>query len=236
MTAAETKKLQASVRNLKLAVIALACMLTVLLAGGFAAPQDDVIRTKGIVIEDSEGRARILIGAPAPTVAERLRTDPARHKDAFAWLYPDGDVTPASRLNNDTFGILILDEKGHDRVALGAPVPDPLNGRRIGPAYGLSVHDDDGIERAGFGQIKDKAKGLDRVAIGLDGWDGEGVIILVDADGTAGLVANDNKQGKRMFTGVIPAKSIVSQEATERRMGTLLTTQDGDETYRPATE
>lgn len=229
-------ELRASIRRLKLAVLGLSGVVVVLVAGGFSEPQDAILRARGIVIEDSAGRARILIGAPAPDVPERLRSNKEKWQEAFSWLYPDGDVSPLERLDNDTVGMLVIDENGQDRVAIGGPVPDPLNGRRIGPAYGLSIHDEDGIERAGFGHMKDTAKGLDRVGLGLDGRDGEGVIILVDGDGTAGIVANDNKHGKRMFTGVVPAPSIVSPNATERRIGTIVTTDDGSESFRPATD
>lgn len=236
MTHQQMLELQLAVRRLRVAVMVLAAALAFLLFTGFAAPGRDVIRTRGIVVEDSEGRARILIGAPAPTVAERLRTNVTRHREVFGWMYPNADVSPVQNLQNKSFGILILDDKGHDRVALGAPVPDPLNGRRIGPAYGLSVHDDDGIERAGLGHIKDRASGLDRVALGMDGRDGEGVIALVDSDGTAGLVVNDNIEGQRMFAGVSPAGGIVAPSSQKRRMGTIVTRQDGTETYRSASE
>lgn len=232
----ELANLRASVRRLKLAMMAMAGGFIFIMTTGLAAPQDTMIRTQGIIIEDSEGRARIMIGAPAPDVEERLRTNPARQQDAFGWIYPEKHLQPAHRLNNDTFGMIVLDENGHDRVALGAPVPDPLNGIRIGPAYGLSIHDEDGVERAGVGHIKDKAKGLDRVAIGLDGRDGEGAMLIVDGDGTAGVLANDNQQGKRLFTGVIPAGSIVSPGSKQRRMGTLVTAQDGGESFRPAAD
>lgn len=236
MESEEIASLRASVRRLKLAMVTMSGAFIFILTTGLVAPQDSLIRTRGIVIEDSQGRARILIGAPAPEVDERLRPNLARQQEAFGWIYSDEDMQPARRLNNETFGILVLDENGHDRVAIGAPVPDPLNGRWIGPAYGLSVHDDDGVERAGLAHIKDKAKGLDRVAIGLDGRDGEGAMLIVDRDGTAGVLANDNQQGKRLFTGVIPAGSIVSPGSTQRRMGTVVTAQDGSESFRPAAD
>lgn len=236
MTSTELSDLKRSTRRLKLAVLGLSGGFAVLVAGGFAPPDDGIIHARGIIIEDSAGRARIVLGAPAPEVPERLRTNRDKWQNAFSWLYSDGDISPMKGLRNDVFGLLVLDENGQDRVAIGGPIPDPLNGRRIGEAYGLSFHDHDGIERGGFGLLKNEETGLDRVGLGLDGRDGEGVIILVDGDGTAGLVANDNKQGKRMFTGVVPAGSIVSPKGTERRIGTVLTTQDGDETFRSATE
>ncbi|MGQ7830545.1 hypothetical protein [Altererythrobacter sp. Z27] len=244
MTIAETSQLQASVRNLKLAVTVLACLLIVLLAAGFAAPQDEVIRTKGIVIEDSEGRARILIGAPAPTVAERLRTNLEKRNESFSWLYRGGDTSPMAGLDNDVFGMLVIDENGHDRVAVGGPVPDPLNGVRIGNQYGITFADVNGLERGGFGLIKNKEGKLDRVVMGMDSKLGEGAGILVDSDGSSGLFVNDQKVDKRLFSGVAPAGSMITPNSTERRLGTVVVTlgskrdsKYGDEiAYRPAGE
>ena len=236
MANGEIEALQRSVKRLKLGLTAMGGGLVLILTTGLAAPQDSLIRTKGIVVEDAEGRARILIGAPAPAVEERLRTNLARQQEAFGWIYPEAAMQPARRLNNDTFGILILDKDGHDRVALGAPVPDPLNGKRIGPAAGLTIHDDDGIERGGLGHIKDKAKKLDRVGLGLDGRDGEGAGLTVDRDGTSGLFVNDNQDGRRLFNGVIPVGSILTPKSTERRLGSLVSEKDGQERFRPAAQ
>ena len=56
-------------------------VLTMVVLGGLVVgfaneEQDrDVLRLKGIIIEDEQGRERILIGAPIPHAKSRVRTD-----------------------------------------------------------------------------------------------------------------------------------------------------------------
>jgi hypothetical protein len=51
-----------------------------------------------------------------------------------------------------TRGLIIVDEQGRDRVILGAPVPDPPHvGKRINPAHGIIILDQQGYERWGVG-------------------------------------------------------------------------------------
>ncbi|MDX1624649.1 MAG: hypothetical protein R3199_11805 [Gemmatimonadota bacterium] len=96
-----------------------------------AAPEapDDVLRVKGLVVEDEEGRPRIVLGAPVARVEGRRRTDPS-------------------------VGLLVLDENGVDRVSVGAPTTAPRAGgrvhERIGDAAGIEINDEAGNERAGF--------------------------------------------------------------------------------------
>jgi hypothetical protein len=103
----------------------------------------DVLRVRGLIIEDDRGRERVLIGAPVPNVAGRKRQD-------------------------DTVGLIVLGENGADRVALAAPGPDPqINGhvsKRIGTDAGLLVDDSEGNERGGFGVLDNDS----RVIFGLD--------------------------------------------------------------------
>jgi len=91
-----------------------------------------VLHVRGIVVEDSQGRPRILIGAPAPKAKGRTRTD-------------------------DAFGIVLLGENGADQVVLGAPTPDGMSAgkvtKRIAAGAGLLVNDAEGNERGGFGVL-----------------------------------------------------------------------------------
>ena len=48
-------------------------------------------------------------------------------------------------------GLIVVDSAGRERIFLGAPVPDPREGRRISPSVGLTVNDSTGNERFGFG-------------------------------------------------------------------------------------
>ena len=49
----------------------------------------EVTRTKGIIIEDAQGRERILIGAPIPASRARVRTDTSRVRQVWAQRSPN---------------------------------------------------------------------------------------------------------------------------------------------------
>lgn len=114
-----------------------------------AAQTTDVLRVRGLVIQDAQGRARILLGAPFPSVPDRLRQD------------------------STATSLLFLDEQGHDRISIGQVTPAQINGKvpanfhRIGNAYGLTIYDADGNERGGMGFLTNGKK-LNRAAIVLD--------------------------------------------------------------------
>ena len=106
-------------RRLRLFQVVTALAVLVLSAGIFlargyivhSAGSPEVLRVRGLVVEDDKGRERVLIGAPVPKIAGRKRQD-------------------------DTVGLIILGENGADRVALASPGPNPqINGhvsKRIG--------------------------------------------------------------------------------------------------------
>jgi hypothetical protein len=107
----------------------------------FASPQPatatgqatEILRVKGLVIEDAMGRPRIIMGAPAPKVEGRRRQD-------------------------ELVGLAYIDENGADRLTFGKE-PDPMTGegikpRRVGGA-GILIHDKDGIERGGYAVLDD---------------------------------------------------------------------------------
>jgi hypothetical protein len=98
-----------------------------------SSPQ--TLRVRELIIEDAEGRPRILIGAPFPSVKERTRQD-AR-----------------------TTSILFLDEKGHDRLTLGEELEPQISGKvnvgvhRIASGFGVVIHDGTGDERGAYGWL-----------------------------------------------------------------------------------
>lgn len=47
-------------------------------------------------------------------------------------------------------GLVVVDERGRERIFLGAPVPNPSAGERIAPATGLVINDSAGVERFGL--------------------------------------------------------------------------------------
>ena len=172
---------------------AYAALLTIALVVLFlrsGTTTDDVLRVRGLIIEDEAGRERILIGAPIPEAANRVRTDEARVREVWASRYEDGEAYMGYYQDYDhaANGIVILSEDGFDRVALGDPVPDPNIGRRIGPATGLIINDLQGFERTGYGFI-DQDDGW-HVGLGLDSDRGEGLTLALDNDGMVVMVGD----------------------------------------------
>jgi len=128
-----------------------------------------VLRVKGLIIEDSAGRERILIGAPVPTVQGRKRQD-------------------------NTVGVVVIGENGADRLALGTPVPAPqiqgAVGQRIGNATGFVMNDENGDERGGFGVLDNDG----RATFGLDYPGGRGEAITMGVlPGETSIQIHDSK-------------------------------------------
>ncbi len=151
----------------------------------------DLLRTRGIVIVDKNDNERILIGAPVPYASNRIRTDTVRAKDAWGFIHPDY-MEFYKKYDHSANGILILDENGHDRIAIGNNAPDPNIGRRIAPLSGIALNDENGFERTGYGILK--VNGIDRVTLGMDTNKGtEGMVLTVDDDGTTGVSIRGQK-------------------------------------------
>jgi hypothetical protein len=86
-------------------------------------------------------------------------------------------------------GLVVVDDKGRERVVLGAPIPDRPGARRVSPAAGLAVYDPAGLERFGVGLLDDG-----RMAMGFDAPKGKGddrnrerITLEADAEGGATL-------------------------------------------------
>jgi hypothetical protein len=130
-----------------------------LLLSGFTAVRGgspEVLRAKGLVIEDAAGRPRVLLGAPFPEVPERARTD-AR-----------------------TTAMIFLDDHGHDRLTVGEALPAKLQGKiakvdkRIGSSFGMTIHDLEGNERGGFSFL---SNGRASIALDYPGRDAIGLTV-----------------------------------------------------------
>ena len=95
------------------------------------------------------------------------------------------------RRETDRVAAFFRDENGFDRVAVGDQLPDANTGRRIGSATGITIHNDKGYERAGFGTIKvgDKFQ----VGLGMDDEYGEALNLFASKDLGVGLRINDSK-------------------------------------------
>jgi hypothetical protein len=86
---------------------------------------------------------KCLLGAPFPSVSDRLRQD----------------VTGTD--------MVFLDEKGHDRFSLGEMMPASPGFHGIGSAYGLTIYDPEGNERGGMGFLSNGST-VSRAVIALD--------------------------------------------------------------------
>jgi hypothetical protein len=168
---------------------------------------DRVLRASGLVIQDQAGRERILIGAPIPLSRSRVRTDLTRAMEVWGKRSPEEYRQRYQEYRHDMNGVLILDENGFDKVAVGDPVPDPNIGKRIGPSTGISINDDEGYERSGYGLLK--VQGGYRMVLGLDSAKGqEGVILSLFDEGPLGLTVR--QADRQIHLGISPPESPVT--------------------------
>lgn len=173
------KDLERQVKSMRLALLGLAAMLVI--AFTMALMPDDsekILRTQGLIIEDADGQARILIGAPFPEVKERKRTD-------------------------RTSGLVLMDENGIDRLTFGYPTLSPqIKGKvveRINTHAGIVVNDTGGNERTGYG-VTDEGY----VILGMDYEYGEALVLIVNPEGYTGMIVNgENRppENQRLFIG-----------------------------------
>ncbi|HXM41369.1 MAG TPA: hypothetical protein VN924_08960 [Bryobacteraceae bacterium] len=80
-------------------------------------------------------------------------------------------------------GLIITDEKGTERIVIGAPLPDPAilgkRHKRDGPVSGLIIADATGTERGGY--VTDDQAG--NALLTLDGRGFQTVVLLAEPDG-----------------------------------------------------
>ena len=152
-----------------------------------AAAKPSVLRTRGLIIEDDQGRARVLLGAPFPKVGNRLRQDDA------------------------STAIVFLDEQGHDRFLVGETIAAQIDGKvpqafhRMGQssAYGATIFDPAGNERGGIGFLSNGGT-VNRAVMALDrpGEDAVGMMVD-DKTGYAGLGVSYPPEVGKWTTGLI---------------------------------
>jgi hypothetical protein len=192
--------LKKEIGRLRAYVVFLAAAVLVLICSGFSTQEkhDDILRARGLIIEDDQGRERILIGSPIPAAKNRVRTDLNRVREIWGKKFPEKYMEWYRGYQNDMSGLLILDASGFDRVAVGDPVPDPNVGKRIAPSRGLVINDEEGFERSGYGLLK--VENHYRVVLGLDNAQRqEGASLFLIDDGPVGLELQDRSR-RRDFT------------------------------------
>jgi hypothetical protein len=156
----------------------------------------DLIRTKGIIIEDENGKDRILIGAPIPYSKDRVRTDTSLVRKYFAHTInpedPNQYMEWYKNYRHTAFGMVVMNENGLDVMQLGDKLSDPNVGRRIFLPTGILLNNQKGLEVGGFGThtFEDGRSG---VALGLDdpanGREAFHAVVL--SDGTRALILKD---------------------------------------------
>lgn len=178
----------------------------------------DVIYTRGIVITDSTGRQRILIGAPVPYSKDRVRTDTNLVRKYWAGNF----ANPSKYMNwyksykNSAEGIVFMNEKGFDVVQIGNNLSDPNTGQRMFKCNGMIWNTQEGWERGGAG-VNTTSDGQSRSVIGIDDEQGEAIHMVCLEDGGKGIIVSgeqgslrigfDKKDGmlfqdKNKFTGM----------------------------------
>ena len=200
------RRLERRVRLLSMYATGLTLVVSGLALSAFSSQQSrGILRARGLVIEDAQGRERILLGAPIPHAKNRVRTDTARARKEWSTRYPDSVRVRymdsyTKRMWHSLHGVLVLDENGFDRVALGDSVPDPNVGRRIGPGMGLALNNAKGYERGGYGLTT--VNGQERIVVGLDSKEGpEGLALVVDDVGRVQVMVRQGQ--KTMLLGTL---------------------------------
>lgn len=188
----EQKKDRKDIKLLKMYSLILTVVVAILMVKSFINEPTllpDIIRVQGIIVEDLNGKERILIGAPIPFASNRVRTDTNRVKELWGKKFPPEYLGWYKEYNHNNYGIVILDSTGIDRIAIGSPAPDPNIGKRIGPSTGIIINDNRGFERTGYGVLN--IDGDNRVVLGLDNENGtEGLSMVIFEDGTSGIIMN----------------------------------------------
>lgn len=162
----------------------------------------DLIRAKGIIIEDNAGKDRILIGAPLPASKDRVLSNETKHITAFGkWDGKNKWRADYKDLRTTVNGMAVVNSEGFDIVTVGEDLPGPNGGKRIGKMDGLLFGNNKGRERAGFGVIT--PEGLpERVVLGMDSDKAEGIALFV-MDKVSAVTVNDG-ENRAAFGNIAP--------------------------------
>ena len=171
------KRIQSLERTTKIqtAIIAVLAIAMIWIALGSNPESDEILRTKGLIIEDLDGKPRMALGFP---------------------------IENQFRQRNDTLsGLVLLDENVLDRVHLGKHGKLFLGGEyhdRLNEGWSLFFNDLNGEERSGYGFSDDD----NSVGLGMDygGKNGGEAIYLYAAPKIAFMTLNadlEENQGIR---------------------------------------
>nr|MCU0373803.1 hypothetical protein [Chitinophagaceae bacterium] len=142
----EIQLLRRQLKQLRLLVCLMLCAGITAFLISFTDPVQKfgIIRAKGIVLEDSTGRDRILIGAPIPFSKNRVRTDTALVRQYWAKNYEENAnqyLQWYKDYNHGAEGMVVMNEQGFDRVLVGDKLADPNTGKRMFVPAGILWND-----------------------------------------------------------------------------------------------
>lgn len=187
--------------NLKRLFAGIVCLLLIcIIAFGFMRTEKfDVIRAKGIIIEDENNRERILIGAPIPFSKDRVRTDTSLVRKYWANQFrnPNQYMKWYKDYKNTADGIVFLNETGFDVVQVGDNLSDPNIGKRMFKSTGIIWNTQTGWERGGAG-VNTADDGTPRPTIGLDDNSGEAIHMVCLDDGSKAIVIGGDNGSLRI--------------------------------------
>lgn len=166
-------KLENELKSTKYLVIFLILMFIVLAFQYITVQQKnqlsvELIRTKGLILQDENGRDVMLMGYPVPYSGQRKRTD-------------------------ELEGILMMDVQGNDRLFMGKEGTFLVDGElfnRIDEGWGLLVNDQNGNERGGFGILDS----LNAVVMGMNYPAGEGIMLVTEPEHAFILINSDTDE------------------------------------------
>lgn len=166
-------KLENELKSTKYLVIFLILMFIILAYQYISVQQKntisvEMVRTRGLVIQDQKGNDVILMGYPIPYSEARKRTDPVD-------------------------GFLMVDKNGNDRLFMGKAGTLQVNGElfnRIDQGWGYMVNDSRGNERGHFSMLDS----LNSIILGMDYPTGEGIMMVAQPD-NAFIVINADTGG-----------------------------------------
>lgn len=174
----------------------------------------DLIRAKGIVIEDVNGRDRILIGSPVPFSAHRVRTDTALVRKYWASQFKDPNqyMEWYKKYKNTSNGIIFMNKEGFDEVLVGDNLADPNVGVRMFEMSGILMNNKKGWERAGGG-INTTKDGKSRGGFGIDDESGEAMHLMTMEDGSKALIIADENGSIRIGMSKKPGELFQNKES-----------------------
>lgn len=174
----------------------------------------DVIRAKGIIIEDAQGKDRILIGAPVPFSKNRVRTDTAKVRKHWASQFgnPDQYMGWYSKYKHSSNGIVFMNERGFDEVLVGEDLADANVGVRMYKISGLLVNNKEGWERIGAG-VNTLENGKTRQGFGVDDESGEAMHMITFEDGSKAIILGDEHGSLRIGMAKKPGELLQNKES-----------------------